>query len=273
MSATEKAYEAVQTHLIERDVLSQYGMTLREFKDDGLNKMGLAVHHEIVNEIRQLTNRMRYEQPTNLLVCGFDGGLPEMFSSDGAGSCTRQGYSFHAIGAGSNAAIGWLMAHDDFRLSGDVAEIAYRLCEAKFASEHAPGVGDEVTLLTTLYMDGTSDMMVIEMPSRSVNPTFERADKLTTSEQEMLQRDGFVFALPVGEVIRSAWEERRRQALPKKALAAIRDGLPNTMSRLKQLEEITAAQRLALTPPPSFDPPQKENPGVSTVVSDKGRHR
>jgi proteasome subunit B (beta)-like protein len=239
MRVAEEAYEALIEHRIERDILSRFGLRRTEFIDTGLVKFGQIVFQQTMDSINQLLDTMRYTDATELLLAGFDDkDEPHIFSVNGIGHCTlHDGYAFHAIGVGSQAARGWLTAHQNFRNATELSEIAYRLCEAKFAAETAPFVGGRTTVLAALCSDGFADAMLIRQPEASGG----RAQITITSRPSPS-----VIELR-GEVIRAAYEERRNQPLPQDAVGAINAGLDRVV---KQLEENRNFQHETRATPP-----------------------
>jgi hypothetical protein len=190
MAAVEKSYEAALEHKIERKILAPLGLTRQELMQDGRKRLGGALFRKIVSEIRE--NGV-IDLETHLLVFGFDADLkPHLFSADSYGDCTlHDAVGFHAVGAGSLAALGWLSMNSNFRFDKKVTEIGYRLCEAKFVAETARSVGG-YTLLVALFPDGVTTHIVL---------------------------------LDNGDAIRKSWESRRNQPGTPEALAEIRGAL------------------------------------------------
>ena len=87
------------------------------------------------------------------LVFGLDNqGSPHIFGVDNPGIITPHDLTGYAvIGSGYWMAMGALAARSLFDLP--MEELVYRLCDAKFTSETAHGVGRETTLMV-LYRNG-----------------------------------------------------------------------------------------------------------------------
>lgn len=147
MSVVANAYDEIINRRIEREVLrQQYGMDYKQFRAlQSSNDSAIVdqVGQKITEAHGRIVNEMLYQDPTDLLVCGFDENLrPQIFSADGIGRCVpRNRYGFHAIGSGGPAAEAWLLANKEFLYADRISEIAYRLCEAKFMAENSPHVG------------------------------------------------------------------------------------------------------------------------------------
>jgi hypothetical protein len=169
--AVERAYETSLEHRIERRVLAPFGMTRSEFMQNGLTRFDDETFRRIIG---QMEDRSHFLPGTELLISGFDSkGKPHIISADVYGDCTiRDGVGFHAIGAGSLAALGWLLTNSRFRFSKSIAEIGYRLCEAKFIAEMAPGVG-RYSLLAAFFPDGTGAHLLMIDPSDPVRKAWE----------------------------------------------------------------------------------------------------
>jgi hypothetical protein len=169
--AVERAYEASLEHRIERRILAPFGMTRSEFMQEGLTRFDGETFRRIIG---QMEDHNLFVPGTELLITGFDSnGKPHIISADVLGDCTiRDGVGFHAIGAGSKAALGWLLTNSKFRFSKNIAEIGYRLCEAKFVAEMAPGVG-HYSLLAAFFPDGTGAHLLMIDPSDAVRKSWE----------------------------------------------------------------------------------------------------
>jgi len=216
MMVVEHAYDAALEHCVERQILAPLGFTRRQFLDEGLTKLGESLFREVTAEIRAVN------LGTELLVFGFDEQKqPHIFSTDFTGRCTLQdAVGFHAIGAGSWAALGWLFTNQRFVYAARLAEIAYRLCEAKFAAETARSVGADTALMVMFGDGGASAMYIHGGPSRTS-----------------------------ASVIRDAWDARRNQAIPPTVTAEID----------RTLQEASTHGPRLLSLPPS-DRKQKANP-------------
>jgi hypothetical protein len=120
---------------IEDTVLSPYGWSLEKFLRDGLKSFGENIFAQILNQINNV------ELETDFVVAGFDEkGVPEIFSITDPGIREfHRMLGFHAIGCGATLANASLMSN--FNGDAPIEHIIYRLAEAKFRAEKAPGVG------------------------------------------------------------------------------------------------------------------------------------
>ena len=150
LRAVEEAYTEAFKHRVERGVLSVCGLSFDEFFSTGIERLGEVTFQQLFQEIRLA------DLATELLVAGFDDDkTPHLFSADRFGVCTLHDVeSFHAIGSGANAALGWLHANDKFRYEDDVIHVAHRLVEAKFCAETSRAVGHK-TVIAVMFNDGT----------------------------------------------------------------------------------------------------------------------
>src|SRR5207248_2749365 len=171
-AAVQKAYQYSINYEAETRVLAPLRMSLGEFRDDGLSKLGPEVFARKLAEIEAL------RVPLQLLVFGFGAAsLGHIFSVDELGQCTeRDVEGVYAIGAGSWAALGSLYAKKGF-IRGSVEEIIYDLCEAKFVAETSPLVG-AATIVFLLYPDGRKMYMPIPKDDRLRSIWERRANRL-----------------------------------------------------------------------------------------------
>src|SRR5437868_3396992 len=104
MSVVEDAYGAVIDRKVElRIPIRPFGITSLQ----DLTSAKYAAGHALIAEIKELFVNERaavvnelYDDPTYLLVCGFDeNNEPHIFSADPVGNCTlHDAHTFHAIG-------------------------------------------------------------------------------------------------------------------------------------------------------------------------------
>jgi CubicO group peptidase (beta-lactamase class C family) len=196
MDAVERAYDAVLEHSIERQILAPLGMTRKEFIDCGAKKLGENLFREITTEIRLIN------LATELLVFGFDEHhVAHIFSSDFTGRCTlHDDVRYHAIGAGSWAALGWLSTQKAVAFSPSIPDIVYKLCEAKFAAETARSVGPRTVVLVS-FKNGSVAPIVLH-------------------------------GAPIQNAVRTAWESRIHQPSSPEALELIERALLNAIDTL-----------------------------------------
>jgi ATP-dependent protease HslVU (ClpYQ) peptidase subunit len=117
------------------------GMTLTEFYENGLVRLGPEIFSRIFNEIERLKLDVQF------LVCGFEGAEPMIFTISDPGVETHYDLlGFWAIGSGNNNALGSLFNLHGTAIRYHSPETAlYRTLEAKFFAESASGVGKETT--------------------------------------------------------------------------------------------------------------------------------
>jgi hypothetical protein len=148
----ERACDALTKRLIERQVTSSFGFTFDQFLDVGLATFGDSYFRDLSEECRKV--KLQIE----LLVIGFDErNRSHIFTSElDPGTRTRvctvhDPEGVYAIGVGAWSAMGALDAHDIME-GTELSHTIYRLCEAKFISEVAPGVG-KVTKVDVFFSD------------------------------------------------------------------------------------------------------------------------
>ena len=183
MTILEDAYTAVVDREVERRISPrQFGIA--SLAD--LSTPQYAGHNTLISTLMDLEIKTRETvlnelcvDPTNLLVCGFDGNNePHIISTDAVGNCTsHDAYAFHAIGINADSAMAWLRAHNDFRYTGKFLETVYRLCEAKFVAEDDKYIG-KATVACVWTSGGTVSLAVIHDPaipsqSQAVRIAFE----------------------------------------------------------------------------------------------------
>jgi hypothetical protein len=144
-AAFEGAYKDRLKRKIEDETLSIYGLTRKEFLDQGRESFG---KEEFLTILHQMADT---KLETDFLVAGFDGPEPCILSiSDPGVAYTHDLSSFSAIGCGAPLAEATLTAtFDPFATTTDVI---YRVSEAKFVGERAPGVGRS-TLITVFGLN------------------------------------------------------------------------------------------------------------------------
>jgi hypothetical protein len=153
VAAFKNAYDNQKKRKIEATVLP-HGMNLDEFYEKGLERLGADTFTRILAQIQSV------QLDISFLVCGFSGSEPCLFTiCDPGCECDYDILGFYAIGSGSNNALGSL-----FNLKGTplnyrpLAEIVYRVCEAKFYAESAQGVGKT----TTAFIVSETDRYILQ---------------------------------------------------------------------------------------------------------------
>ena len=181
---SREAYQAERRQQVTDRFLSVYNMTLDEFRREGLQSFG-------VQEFAKLNEQVRdFDLDLTILVCGFDRqGFPHIFEVGNPGEIAEHdllGYA--AIGSGADMARGILTPRSVKRLPW--REVMYRLCQAKFASETATGVGRITSVLC-------------------------------------FSRNGIHLILPYGHVekLRGIWDKERSMPIASDILNIIDDGL------------------------------------------------
>lgn len=122
--------------------LARYNISsISAFRGIGLTQFGQERFDRVCDEID------RFDLGISLLCYGYDTGkIPHIFEVSNPGKVTNHDLLGYAV-IGS----GWYMATASLRrkkLPPDLAMMIYRLLEAKFSAETAPGVGKSTTLLT-----------------------------------------------------------------------------------------------------------------------------
>jgi hypothetical protein len=179
-----EAYQAERRQRVTDRFLSVYNMTLDDFRREGLENFGVQEFAKINEKIRD------FDLDLTILVCGFDKqGFPHIFEVGDPGQIAEHdllGYA--AIGSGADMARGILTPRSVKRLPW--REMMYRLCQAKFASETATGVGRVTSVL-------------------------------------FFSRNGIHLILPNSHVekLRSVWDKERSMPIVSDVLDIIDDGL------------------------------------------------
>ncbi len=153
-SAFRRAFQEQLQQEVEDRFLSVYKMDLEAFKKDGYQMLGPQEFAKLHNDIRT------FNLDVQLLVFGLGadrfGHIFEVNDSTGAHITEHDLRGYAAIGSGQYMAMGSLVARPLPQLP--VEQLIYRLCEAKFTSETAHGVGKE-TALMVLYRNGRVSMV------------------------------------------------------------------------------------------------------------------
>jgi 20S proteasome alpha/beta subunit len=183
VKAFTDAFKLERKRIAEDSILSKYGMSLQEFISQGRGAFGDTAFEGIKYALEAI------EIDVQFLVCGFSpGGIPSIFSIDD--QCLPKFYQkmgFHAIGTGDVVAMGMLYNTLSWDTSS-VEETIYRVMEAKFVAETAPGVG-KTTVVQLLNDSGIGPIFT----NRAISP------------------------------IKIIWEKKGRPKLPKNALEAVKE--------------------------------------------------
>jgi hypothetical protein len=138
--AFRDAYQAELQQQITDRFLGRYGLTLPSFLQNGFQSFGPQEFAKLHESIRC------FDLGVQFIVFGLSQGLSHIFAIDGPGAareCSEEGFAI--IGSGFNMALSVLSARSIKQLS--LEQLVYRLCEAKFTSETAGGVGRKTMLL------------------------------------------------------------------------------------------------------------------------------
>jgi|ERR1700677_2792865 len=146
LNAFKLSYQKEVKNYIEDVILSPLGMSRDEFFKDGKSALGDQQFAILLREIRDA--RLN----TDFLVCGFHEHNPRIFRAIDPGITDLQdSMGFCSIGCGAHLADAHLMS--TFSVLDPLQDTLYKLIEAKFKSERAPGVGRR-TYMTILEEGG-----------------------------------------------------------------------------------------------------------------------
>jgi 20S proteasome alpha/beta subunit len=153
MSAFSGVYKQYLKDETERQFLSPFGITVREFMS---KRFGPERFPDILNKIKAAHIECEF------LVCGFGAqGEPHIFTMSGIGKVNvYDRLGFWAIGSGQQSALSSLFFHRYNRNLGPLPAV-YHVCEAKFMSETAVGVG-KVPTFVSLHYQGNKRAYVLE---------------------------------------------------------------------------------------------------------------
>jgi hypothetical protein len=120
----------------ESEVLTPLGYSLEEFKTDGLSQLGAEAFTRALYDVQQQIIDLTF------LIAGFDGDESHIFTVSSPGKIDYYSdLGFWAIGSGQTHALGSIFNSTRRLRFLDRADALYRICEAKFNSENALGVG------------------------------------------------------------------------------------------------------------------------------------
>lgn len=130
----------------EDQVLSPYGMTLKDFKKDGLRAFGEKIFGEFNQKLEAVNSTNFVAQ---FLVFGFISGRGHVFSVDFPGYVQdHRKPGFHAIGTGAYEALSMLNFRG-FNIQTDLPQAVYEVCASKFTAEAASDVGEYTQVTVT----------------------------------------------------------------------------------------------------------------------------
>ena len=157
-AAYQREFQAALKHKIEDLLLGRFGLTMADFLKKGHAAFGDGEFSALVREMSRTT------LDTEFVVAGFEpNGAPALFSvgdpfgNDPATVIDQSHLRFCAIGTGAQLANASLFSA--FPFADSLGEVIYRLAEAKYRGERAPGVGPS-TLICTLDSDGNWKIMM-----------------------------------------------------------------------------------------------------------------
>lgn len=185
--AFEDSFQQELEHHINVEVLRRWKLDVDSFRTLGRDQLG---DHHFTRLAHAIEGK---DLCTEAMLAGFEPeGAPRIFTAaDGQVCVQREHLGFHAIGAGAFLALAYLYSlHDDPLGQDTLPHLVYRVCEAKFQSERAPGVGRR-TIVLVLGRGGRAQWM---------HP--DRVD-----------------------LLRKVWEPRSRPSVPKRALDLLRTNL------------------------------------------------
>jgi hypothetical protein len=145
-----QAYEAACLKVLERriqgKILSRYGIDRERLFAEGRKALGRRIFTRLTAQIEAMSLE------TEFLVAGFEpSGRERLFCVGDPGETEHlEHVGVHAIGAGASVALGMLC--NTYKPTLAMPELVYRLCEAKFLAENAPGVGKK-TIVSVLQRD------------------------------------------------------------------------------------------------------------------------
>jgi hypothetical protein len=142
---------------IETQLLSPYGWMREDFMRDGRASLGDEQFARLLYAVQNVGLE------TDFLVAGFsEKDNHHVYSFRDPGVCSvHDQLRFHSIGCGSALADASMMS--SFRSDASLTDVIYRLAEAKFKGEAAPGVGKQ-TFITTLDFDAKT-LQVVHPPN------------------------------------------------------------------------------------------------------------
>lgn len=178
-----KAYSDVLAANTVKQVLSPYGFTLTDLRRDGKSQLPERTFERLLESIGAASLDL------TLLVAGFDESGPHIFTVSSPGIPEfHDATGFWAIGSGQFQALSMLFT--GYSISLTAGEAFYRVMEAKFTAESAPGVGKETVPI------------IMVKTGHAVSVTFDTVDS-----------------------IRTQWEKFQRERIPKNVQSIVQSGI------------------------------------------------
>jgi hypothetical protein len=164
LAAIENAFRETLKRKIDAELLSPYGIDRETFLQRGQAWLGEREFSDLLYQLR--TTRLE----TSFLVAGFEPNQqPRIFSvTDPGVSQSHDSIGFHAIGSGNLRALGSLFTTYDYDAELTTDQLVYRVCEAKFLSESALGVGKR-TIINIVDSDGKHEGLFPELVDKVRN--------------------------------------------------------------------------------------------------------
>jgi hypothetical protein len=144
-------YNVIRRRHITSQYLTAIGYNnFEEFMQNGLSQLGPDIFSRYIAHIEN------FDFQLDLIICGFEGIVPYIFTVEPPGILKDRGVEGIAvIGSGSLMARAVLHRKNNFT---DLQSTIYRLLDAKFSAETAAGVGRSTSIIT-LRADGHVGMM------------------------------------------------------------------------------------------------------------------
>lgn len=157
VNAFQAAFRKELVAKAESSILAPFGMTMADFRQDGLANFGPEIFSRMFYQIEQLSLNVTF------LVYGFDNQKPHIFTIQNRGEIAHFDQpGFWAIGSGQTSALGSLFSIVGHPISVRRPEdVLFLLCRAKFAAESAPGVGEN-TMAVILKSNGNRSVLFHE---------------------------------------------------------------------------------------------------------------
>jgi 20S proteasome alpha/beta subunit len=176
-TAFTSAYKEQLRLKAEAEVLTPIGYTLDEFKKEGLRQLGPENFSRLLYEIEKKTVDIQF------LLAGFDDGEEHIFTVASHGQIDHYTeLGFWAIGVGSTQALGSMFSYETRVRFATLPDALYRVCEAKFASENAPGVGI-TTRVGIIFKNGTRVTVKNDDVDDKLRAVWKRARKAKVPDQ------------------------------------------------------------------------------------------
>jgi hypothetical protein len=136
IDAFKRAFQAEIVGIAETAVLSRFGMSMIDFRREGLANFGRELFTQLAFEIKNV------ELDLIFLIFGYENKVPHIFTVQSHGEASHYDVpGFWAIGSGQMAALGALFNTQVPLVYQSLTNVLALMCQAKFVAESAPGVG------------------------------------------------------------------------------------------------------------------------------------